>query len=293
VRLHLVDICVIALYFAVLFAIGIFFSRRQTDRDEYFLGRRKMNWLLVGISVSATLLTSASYIGMPGELIKHGLGYFVWMPTIIVITPFINRVIIPVLMGLKTTTVYDYLEGRYGLPARLLGATVFSTTRLLWTGLVIYTISFALAEMTSLPIWQIIIGIGIITTLFTTAGGAVAVIWTDCFQFLIQLTGALFVPIYIAYLTKAGPAEWWDAFSRAGRTTVPVFSLDLTVRLTIVGAVLESVFWNVCTHSSDQLATQRYFSTPSVKAAQRSVWVFTVAQILLTVLLMLCGVALF
>jgi SSS family transporter len=230
---------------------------------------------------------------MPGELIRNGLGYFVWIPTIILLTPVINRIIIPALMRLRTTTVYDYFETRYGLSARLLGAAVFSVTRLLWTGLVIHTISFALAEMTGFPIWQIVIVIGLITTAFTTAGGAAAVVWTDCFQFLIQIAGALYVPLYIMSLTKVGPAEWWSTFEAAGRTSVPVFSLDLTVRITIVGAVLESVLWNLCTHSSDQMATQRYFSTPSVKAAQRSVWVFTVTQILLTILLMLCGLALF
>ena len=70
-------------------------------------------------------------------------------------------------------------------------------------------------------------------------------------------------------------------------------SLDPTVRITLVGMVAMQFFWNLCANASDQAAAQRYLSTPTIADARRSVWVFTMLNLCLTVLLMLCGLALF
>jgi len=52
-------------------------------------------------------------------------------------------------------------------------------------------------------------------------------------------------------------------------------------------------FWNICTHGADQVAAQRYLSTPSVNSAKRSVWVFAICNVTLIGLLLVCGLALF
>lgn len=57
--------------------------------------------------------------------------------------------------------------------------------------------------------------------------------------------------------------------------------------------MLNYLFWNICTQSADQVAAQRYLTTPDLKAARRAVWVFVFFKIVLTVLLVLCGLALF
>jgi len=97
----------------------------------------------------------------------------------------------------------------------------------------------------------------------------------------------------VALRTGTGPLEWWESFSQAGRTEVAVFSLDLTVRLTVVGAMLSQLFWSMCTNSSDQVAVQRYLSTPSLEAARRTAWVYLAINVGLLSVLAVCGLALF
>lgn len=292
-HLHTLDFIVIAIYLLGLVAIGFLFAGRQKDKATYFLGNRRMPWFLAGISVIATLLSTMTYLAIPGEMIRYGIGLFSSLLAFFVIVPFVNYLIIPFLMRLEVTSVYEYIETRFNLTTRMLAASAFIVSRVIWTGLIIYMAAFAIAAMTGWSIAFIIILIGLITTLYTTVGGISAVMWTDLAQFFILLGGALFVPIYIGFVTDAGPATWWSTFSEAGRTQVPLYSFDPAVRLTVIGMMVSSFIWNICTHGADQVAAQRYLTTPSAAAARRSVLVFSIANVAMILLLAVVGLALF
>jgi len=292
-HLKALDFAVIVGYLAGLTCLGVYFSRRQTSEQSYFLGNRRMPWLLVGVSVMATLISTLSYLSVPGEMIRHGVGYFASLLAFVLVIPLVNRLIIPALMRLPVTSVYEYFEKRYHLSVRCVGASVFVLMRLTWVGLIIYTASLAVAGMTAWSMPAVILGVGVITTFYTTAGGMQAVIWSDFVQGLLLVGGAMLVPLCVALQTHTGPGAWWEAFSQAGRSQVPVFSWDLTVRISVVGIIIELFFWHACTHSADQVAAQRYLSTPSVASARRSVWVSAGFTVALLLMLMVVGLSLF
>ncbi len=292
-HLHTIDFIVIAIYFTGLLWVGFYFAGRQNDKEDYFLGNRKMPWFLVGISVVATLLSTVTYLAVPGETIRYGIGFAAMLLSFIFIIPFVNLIIIPFLMNLQVTSVYEYIEQRFNIQARLLAASAFIFSRIIWTGLIIYMASFAIAAMTGWNKPLVILFIGLLTTVYTSAGGMAAVIWTDFALFVILFGGAVFVIAYVAISTGSGPMAWWEVFSAAGRTEVPVFSFDPEVRLTMVGMVVVGFLWNICTHGADQVAAQRYLSTPSAAAARRSVWIFSLGNMGMILLLMVIGLALF
>jgi SSS family transporter len=292
-HLSLLDFMVIAAYLLGLSLVGFYFSKRQTSEVAYFLGNRRLPWPIVGLSLMASLISTLTYLSFPGEMIAHGTGYFYSVIGIILVIPLVTRVIIPALRQLPVTTVYEYFGRRYGPVTRSVSSLVFIFSRLLWVSLIIYTTSFAVHEMTAWDIRVIVLVIGIVTTVYTTAGGMAAVVWTDCVQAVLLLAGAAFVPMYIALLTNSNPSVWWSAFSQVGRVEAPVFSWDITVRITIVGIILSDFVWNACTQGADQVAVQRYLSTASVESARRSVWVFSVTVVALILLLGLVGLALF
>ena len=74
---------------------------------------------LVGISVVATLVSTNTYLATPGETIKHGISIFSLTLAYIFVIPTVNRFVIPLLMRLPVTSVYEYVEKRFSLaPAR-------------------------------------------------------------------------------------------------------------------------------------------------------------------------------
>ena len=89
------DFLVIVAYLLGMAAIGLYFSKRQTSRDEYFLGGRRTHWLLAGGSILATLLSSISYLSLPGEMIRYGFGFFAGVLGVPLVVPLMNYTLLP------------------------------------------------------------------------------------------------------------------------------------------------------------------------------------------------------
>lgn len=292
-KLTILDFLVIAVYLGGVSAIGFYCAKQQTSREEYFLGGRRVHWLLAGGSIMATLLSTATYLFIPGEMIRYGISYFAGLIALPFVIPVVTRLILPVLLALPITSAYEYLEKRFSRNVRKLAGFVFVLRTCMWMGIIIYTASLAISEVTGWNIYATIILAGLITTLYTTVGGFQTVIWTDNLQLLVLFGGAIAIPVVIGFASGTGPVTWWNTFSQAGRTSVDAFSFDLTVRTTLVAVILGQFFWNVCTNAGDQVVVQRYLSTPSMRDARRSVWIFATMQIVLITCLAVSGLALF
>lgn len=289
------DWLVLAVYAAALIGIGIYYSRRQTTSEAYFVGNRRMSPLLVGISMFATLYSTLSYFGSPGEIVQNG-------PVIIAVNltavPLVYLIVgygvIPVIMRMKVTSAYELLEARLGLRVRLLASGVFIVTRVLWMALMLYTTSLVLVTVMGWdPGWvtPITIITGVVTTIYTLYGGIEGVIMTDVVQFFVLLLGAVVTVVYITYL-MGGVGAWWPTAWAPHWAPQPFFSADPHVRVTMVGSFVGNIILWICIMSSDQLAIQRYQTMPDVAAARRSFWHKSVVGAMVSVTLCLVGLAL-
>lgn len=294
--LHWFDGVIIGLYACGMLAIGLYYRRSQTSTDEYFVGNRAMPPLLIGISMFATLFSTISYLSTPGEIINHGPAVLSGMLAIPIAYYVVGHLMIPVYMKHRVTSAYELLEVRLGLGARLLGAALFILLRLSWMALLIYFSSDALLVMLGLEgdrerwlPWVTSIT-GTIAICYSSLGGLRAVVVTDSIQFLLLFGGAVLVLCFVT-LRLGGlgwvPTDWnptWDS--------QPVFSLDPTVRVTVVGSMVHGAIWWICTAGGDQTAVQRFMSTEDAGSARRSFLVNSVAGAAVSLVLALVGFAL-
>jgi len=318
--LQLIDFLGVVIYLLVTAGIVAWSSRRQKDTEDFFLGGRKMPWMAVGLSLLATLMSSISYMGVPGEMIKNGVAMFAQYMAL----PFSMTVVLfvwmPFFMRLRFTSAYEFLEVRFDSKVRTIGSLLFLFLRLGWMSMVMYVGSLALTQMvaslippemldpiaalfssgetkpllrTSLLYW-IIVGIGICATVYSTFGGFRAAIWNDVLQSLMLFGGAAVTLLYVMWTTGTGPADWWRIASQnsSSHTKPIIFSFDPTVRMTMVTAAMLNFFWTICTHGCDQVVLQRYFSTTSLKSARKSYLVNAFTDLTIGVLLALSGLAL-
>ncbi|MFN0197511.1 MAG: sodium:solute symporter family transporter [Planctomycetaceae bacterium] len=300
--LESLDYAAIAFYFVLTFGIALWFGRKQKNTEDFFVGGRHMPWFAVGLSILATLFSTLSYLGMPGEMIKNGFGVFAGLLAIPASMSVVLFVWIPFFMRLRMTSAYEYLEKRFNYSVRLLGAGLFILLRLGWMSMVIFAASMALDRIKG-PDIQMLSGddiywwigiVGVIAAIYTSVGGIQAMIWTDVLQCLLLLAGVILVIGSVMYFDGTGPSDWWEiASTTPGRNNLPpVFSWDVTVRVTIVFAIVNNFFWTICTHGSDQVVLQRYFTTSSLKNARRSYLSNLFVEITMASLLALCGLAL-
>ncbi|MEO6875230.1 MAG: sodium/solute symporter [Opitutaceae bacterium] len=277
-----------------LIAIGAYYTRRQKTAEEYFLADRNMSPFLVGISLYATICSTLTYLGLPGEVVQNGPVYLgatlVAFPAVYLAVAYL---VIPSIMRLRVTSAYELLEARLGLPVRLATSGAFLMTRFVWMGLMLYTTSLILVTVMGWdPAWIPLISIitGVITTTYSLFGGYSAVVITDVLQFFILLVGAIATVVCITVL-MGGVGPWWPTHWASHWSPQPFFSADPHVRVTMVGTFVGAIIWWVCTSASDQMAVQRYLSTRDVAAARRALLHNCIAASAVVVVLCLVGFA--
>ena len=142
------DWLVVIVYALGLIAIGLYYSRRQTTTEEYFVASRSVRPFLAGISLYATLFSTLSYIGFPGEIIQNGpVLLFVGQAAIPLIYLIVGYWVIPLLVKLPVTSAYELLEMRLGQNVRLMGAGIFVVTRLVWMALMLHITAFVVVTV--------------------------------------------------------------------------------------------------------------------------------------------------
>lgn len=305
------DYLAVVAYLLITSGIVYWSSRKQSDAEDFFLGGRSMPWFAVGLSIMATLLSTITYLGSPGEMIRYGIAYFAGYLSVPLVALIVIYLWIPFFMRLRMTSAYEYLENRFDYRVRLIAGLLFLLLRLGWMSMVVYTASMAMVQMTREPLYRLtnslgfadastaslyllIAVTGLAATAYTCLGGMRAVIWTDVLQSFMLFGGVFVIIIYVMAMTGTGPATWWIRASQASveHTRPIIFSTDITVRNTIVWTLLSIFFWNICTHCSDQVVLQRYFTTKSHAAARNSFITNVISMVAIGLLLSVSGLAL-
>lgn len=303
------DHFVIGVYLIAMLSMGVVIARRQHSTDDFFVAGRNMPAWAVGISILASLLSTITYLGMPGEMFRTGIGFLtrqLGVPVVLVVIWFFW---IPFFMRLNLTSAYEYLERRFNYASRALAAVLCLLLLFGWMAVVVLTASKAMAEIAHLDIdWffgrntaehrdadlhAIILSIGLFSVVYTTLGGIRAVIWTDVIQFFILIAGALFTMGYIAWTTNSSVGDWIAVQQQYRfRETVEWFSWDIGNRSTVFSIAIGMVFWFICTHGANQVALQRYFTVKDVWAARKTYVVSAVSSFSLGVILAGVGLSL-
>lgn len=303
------DYVVIGLYLASMMAMGVWIARGQQSTDDFFVGGRNLPAWAVGVSILASLLSTITYLGMPGEMFRTGVGFLtrqLGVPIVLVVVWFLW---VPFFMRLKLTSAYEYLERRFSYPIRVLAAVLCLALLFGWMAVVVLTASRAMAEITYLNLpWffgvntpefrdadlhAIILAIGLFSVVYTTLGGIRAVIWTDVIQFFILIGGALFTIGFVAYTTGTGLGDWLSSQGAyPHRESVEWFSWDVRTRSTVFSISIGMCFWFICTHGANQVALQRYFTVKDAWAARRSYLVSAIASFALSIILAGVGLCL-
>lgn len=291
--LTLVDWSIIAVYIASTIFLGWYYGRRQTSTKEYFVGTGQMNPVLIGVSLFATLLSTISYLSMPGEALGKGPVYMMnalALPGVFLVVGF---VLLPVYMNQRVTSAYELLEIKLGREIRTLGAIMFITLRLVWMSLLIYLTAKAMTIMLGVGedrIPLIALVTGVVAVIYTSMGGLRAVVITDLLQTILLYGGALLVIGTVSW--NLGGFSWIPTAWDPTWDTQPLFSTDLSVRVTLVGSVLNYLVWNICTAGGDQTSVQRFMATKDANAARRALATQLLVTVTVTVTLAFVGFAL-
>ena len=114
------------------------------------------------------------------------------------------------------TSIYQYLDLRFGPTSRLILTLIFLTQSVLYNGLVVYAPALAMNQVAGLDINVAIVVVGCVCIFYTTLGGMKAVIWTDVFQSIWMLSGFIVI-IIVASIDFEGFGNIFEIVDNGGR----------------------------------------------------------------------------
>ena len=197
--MSVIDSVIIVVYLLGIMAVGIFAGyRKHTSSDQFFLAGRSLKWPIIGTGLFCANISTIHLVGLASSGYQHGLviGNFEWMASFCLI--LLGIVFAPFYFRSKIGTLPEYLEHRYSSGARTFLAAIFVLSALLvHIGISLYAGAKVLEEFFGLHFVISIVGISVITAIYTILGGLKAVMVTDAIQAVLLLAGA-------AILTTAG-----------------------------------------------------------------------------------------
>ncbi len=283
---------VLIIYMLGMIAIGYIFMLREHGTNDFFKGGGRVPWWAAGVSIFATMLSSISFMAIPGMTYAGTWAIFILALTITMSQPIVIRYYLPFFRRLNVTTAYEYLEVRFNLLCRTIASMTFILFMIVRIGIVSYLPAIALEAITGIDIVTCIFGIGLITIVYCTMGGVEAVIWGDFIQGIILISGALIAFLYIASGVPGGIAGIIHVGISHDKFQIINTALDLTkptIWILLIGGILSNLF----SYTSDQSIIQRYITTKDEKTAAKSIWLNAWACIPVSILFYLIGTGLY
>jgi len=301
------DWAVVVGLFAATSWIGTHFAGKQATIRDFFLGGRKLPWYAVSGSIIATEISAVTLISLPSVIFKPGgnitylqlglIGLFIarWIVALWLVPAYYER---------EIYSPYDFMASRLGERARhvttvffAIGCVLGQSARIYLTGLVLQIVlydEFAwLSAHTGIPgIAAAIAVIGIVSVIWTWAGGMATVIWTDTVLFLIFLLAIAAALVTVLVHVDGGAGEIARLGADAGKFRFFNFSLDPKQEYTLWTALIANTWVGVGAFGTDQLMAQRVFCCKNLRDAQKAM-LASYASMLVAVLVSLVGIGLY
>ena len=295
------DWVVLAGYLCVVLGIGIYFSRRNTSTEEYFVGGRRFRGWVIGLSLVGTSISSITFLAYPADAFKTD--WLRYLPNLALLPAMLVAafVFLPYFRRGNMTSAYEFLEQRYGPSIRVYGAVAFLVAQIVRLAMILWLLSLLIQQVTDLsPATAIVLG-GLFVGLYTVIGGIDAVIWTDVLQTVVLLLGGLLCLWVVLEALPGGLGQIFDQAGKAGKIALAPWedgapgetswSLSLSEKTATMMLLIGLTNW-LTEYSSNQNTVQRYCASQSTAEARKGLWVYLFTALPIWAFYMFLGTAL-
>lgn len=283
-------------YFLLLLGVA-WRTSRHSNNDSFFIGNRSSNWMLVAFGMIGTSLSGVTFVSVPGTVgdfagnVHKGFGYFQVVIGYFLGYFVIAYVLLPLYYRLHLTSIYNYLQTRFGKVAYRTGAlffiisrTVGATARLY---LVINVLHFFILKDMGVPFGVTTFVILLMILLYTFEGGVKTIVYTDTLQTTFMLIGLIVCVVYMLKhmdLSFGGAMQALDEKSFTG-----IFNWDINSKGFFLKQILGGMFITIAMTGLDQEMMQKNISVKNLKDSQKNMVTFSLILVLVNFLFLLLG----
>lgn len=182
-------------YFGILIGIS-FLAGKNDDNQTFFLGNRQSPWYAVAFGMVGASLSGVTFLSVPGLVANNSFAYMQVVLGYVAGYLIIMQVLLPLYYRLQLTSIYTYLEGRFGPSSYTTGSIFFLISRVIGAAFRLYLIAIvlqtAIFDGLNIPFWLTVVITIILIWVYTFRSGIKTIIWTDTLQTALMLGAVLF-----------------------------------------------------------------------------------------------------
>jgi len=282
-------------YFAILTLVS-YITGREDNNKVFFKANKSSNWLIVAFGMVGASLSGVTFISVPGWVEDTQFTYFQVVLGYLVGYLFVATILLPIYYRLGLTSIYEYLDQRFGKNSYLVGSVFFLISRVLGASFRLFLVAIVLQEFVfdsmKIPFEITVIFSILLIWLYTKRGGIKTIVWTDTIQTTFMI---LAVILSIIYINKS--LDW--------SITEFLYSSDIKEynRIFVMDNFLErNFFWKhfiggafitICMTGLDQDMMQKNLTCRNIDEAKKNMVLFSFILVFVTFLFILLGALLY
>lgn len=269
-------------------------SSKKTNNNAFFTGNRKSPWFVVAYGMIGASLSGVTFMSVPGGVYSGQFTYFGIVLGYIIGYAVIAFLLLPLYYKLNLTSIYSYLEIKFGKSSEKTGAILFIISRLVGSAIRMYLVIFVLYEFVfkswNIPFWVPAVIFITLILIYTFKGGIKTVVWTDTLQTTFLLLAAIMTVAIILSTLDVSFVEMMSTSAERGYTKL--FETDWSHSKFFVKQILSGAFITIAMTGLDQDMMQKNLTCKSLKDAQKNVITSSFVFVLVNLLFMSLGAAL-
>ncbi len=282
-------------YFLVLLLISYFTGKNDSNLD-FFRAGKQSPWYLVAFGMIGASLSGVTFISVPGwvessqfsymqVVFGYLLGYFV-----------IAFVLMPIYYRLNVTSIYEYLQQRFGYVSYKVGALSFFVSRVLGASFRLFLVAIVLQQFVfdawGVPFELTVILSILLIWIYTFKGGIKTIVWTDTLQTLFMLLSVILCIYFINEKLDWSFSEFLSSDELKSFDKI-LFTEDFYQKNHFVKSFLGGMFITICMTGLDQDMMQKNLTCKNLKDAQKNMISFSIVLIGVNFIFLLLGALLF
>ena len=283
-------------YFVLLLIVA-WYTSRNSNNDSFFIGNRSSNWMLVAFGMIGTSLSGVTFVSVPGTVGDYAgesfkaFGYFQ-----VVIGYFIGYfviafILLPLYYKMNLTSIYNYLQKRFGNISYKTGSLFFILSRTVGATARLYLVIFVLQEFIlgalGVPFIVTTLVILLMILLYTFEGGVKTIVYTDTLQTSFMLLGLIVCVIYILNNLDLSVGTAMETLNDRGYASI--FNTDINSRGFFLKQILGGMFITIAMTGLDQEMMQKNISVKNLRDSQKNMITFNFIIVVVNFLFLLLG----
>ena len=285
---------VISGYFLLLILIS-FFTSKNADNKTFFTANKQSPWYLVAFGMIGASLSGVTFISVPGWVADSQFSYMQMVFGYLVGYMVIAGILLPLYYRLNLTSIYSYLENRFGFWSYKTGAMFFLISRTIGASFRLFLVAGVL-QLAMFDEWGVPFEVTVLATImliyiYTFKGGIKTIVWTDTLQTFFMLLSVLISIILIAGSLNL---SWGEVVQTVNSSEYSqIFFWDIQSGQNFFKQFIAGAFIAIVMTGLDQDMMQKNLTCKTLKDSQKNMVWFSVVLIGVNLMFLFLGALLY